>query len=138
MSRQNGGIPKRTCFPTRTPTSWARDHIAITGFPGIGWQQTYSLLGCLGSRFHQEQWGYPDFGFCICNCPSAGHDMVMLDYRECGPEGEPAVVHVDRLAAGEIAKRDGKLALSDVHQQAVQEQFATFSRSVGRSGHPAD
>lgn len=96
MSRQNGGIPKRTCFPTKVPTSWAEDHVAITGFLGIGREKTYSLLGSLGSKFMQDEWGYPDFGFCICNCPSAGHDMVMLDYRDCGPEGEPTVVHVDQ------------------------------------------
>lgn len=96
MSHQNGGIPKRTCFPTETPTSWAEDHVAITGFLGIGGEKTYSLLGSLGSKFMQDEWGYPDFGICICDCPSAGHDMVMLDYRDCGPEGEPTVVHVDQ------------------------------------------
>jgi len=96
MRSQNGGIPRRTCFPTREATSWAKDHIAITGFLGIGRNKTYSLLGDLGSRFMQEEWGYPTFGVCIANCPSAGHDMVMLDYRGCGPEGEPAVVHVDQ------------------------------------------
>lgn len=96
MRSQNGGIPKRTCFPTREATSWAEDHIAITGFLGIGRNRTYSLLGRLGSRFMQEEWGYPTFGVCICDCPSGGHDMVMLDYRACGPEGEPAVVHVDQ------------------------------------------
>ncbi len=96
MRSQNGGIPKRTCFPTKTSTSWAEDHVAITGIMGIGRTKTYSLLGKLGSAFMQEEWGYPTFGICVCNCPSAGHDMIMLDYRECGPEGEPVVVHVDQ------------------------------------------
>ena len=96
MRQQNGGIPKRTCHPTDRPTSWAEDHVAITGFLGIGRQKPYSLLGPLGSRFMQREWGYPEFGVCICDCPSAGHDMVMLDYRASGPEGEPTVVHVDQ------------------------------------------
>lgn len=96
MRSKNGGIPKRTCFPTKEATSWAEDHIMITGFSGIGRTKPYSLLGEFGSPFMQEQWGYPDFGVCICDCPSAGHDMVMLDYRACGPQGEPAVIHVDQ------------------------------------------
>jgi hypothetical protein len=96
MSVQNGGLVTKTCFPTEEPTSWASDHIAITGIFGIGRNKAYSLCGELGSKFMIEEWGYPEIGVCICDCPSAGHDMVMLDYSKCGREGEPEVVHVDQ------------------------------------------
>ena len=102
MRTQNGGIPEKICFPTESPTSWAEDHVAITGIMGIGETKTYSLLGELGSRFMQEEWGYPTFGVCVATCPSAGHDMIMLDYRTCGPRGEPAVVHVDQESDYEV------------------------------------
>ncbi|MFD0621314.1 SMI1/KNR4 family protein [Paenibacillus sp. GCM10027629] len=96
MKQQNGGIPKNTCFRAEESTSWAEDHIAITGIMGIGREKSYSLCGDLGSGFMIEEWGYPDIGVVICDCPSAGHDVVMLDYRACGRDGEPEVIHVDQ------------------------------------------
>lgn len=96
MKTQNGGVPRNTCFPTSVPTSWAKDHVAITGVFGVDRHKIHSLCGGLGSKFMQEEWGYPDWGVCVCDCPSAGHDMIMLDYRKCGGDGEPEVVHVDQ------------------------------------------
>ena len=96
MKQHNGGTPVNTCYPTNEPTSWAEDHVAITGIYGIGRDKQYSLCGELGSRFLVSEWGYPSIGVAICDCPSAGHDAIFLDYRACGPEGEPAVVHVDQ------------------------------------------
>ena len=96
MKQHNGGIPKNTCFPSDEPTSWAEDHIAITGIMGIGKEKACSLCGSLGSQFMIDEWEYPPIGVAICDCPSAGHDMIFLDYRECGPQGEPKVVHVDQ------------------------------------------
>ncbi len=96
MRVQNGGLPRRTCHPTAEPTSWAEDHVAISGLMGIGREKTYSLCGSLGSQFMIDEWGYPALGVYFGECPSAGHDMVALDYRACGPQGEPCVVHVDQ------------------------------------------
>ena len=95
MKQHNGGSPHKQCFPTDVPTSWADDHIAIEGIMGIGRNKTYAIGGELGSRFMIEAWEYPDIGVAICDCPSAGHDMIFLDYRQCGPSGEPQVVHID-------------------------------------------
>jgi len=102
MKQRNGGVPKNTCFPTEDATSWSEDHIAITGILGIGREKSYSLCGDLGSQFMIEDWGYPDIGVVICDCPSAGHDVVMLDYRACGRDGEPEVIHVDQEGDYEI------------------------------------
>ncbi|MFR8227079.1 MAG: DUF2185 domain-containing protein [Lachnospirales bacterium] len=96
MKQHNGGIPVNTCCPCDEPTSWAEDHVAITGIFGIGREKSYSLCGELGSQFMIDEWEYPAIGVAICDCPSAGHDMIFLDYRACGPQGEPAVVHVDQ------------------------------------------
>jgi len=102
MKIQNGGIPKNICYPTNQSTSWADNHIAITGIFGIGRKKIYSLCGELGSQFMIDEWGYPDIGICICDCPSAGHDMIMLDYRKNGKNGEPQVIHVDQESDYEI------------------------------------
>ncbi|MNJ48745.1 hypothetical protein D3C77_439480 [compost metagenome] len=69
---------------------------------GIGRDKQYAICGDLGSQFMIEDWGYPDIGVVICDCPSAGHDVVMLDYRHCGKDGEPEVIHVDQEADYEI------------------------------------
>jgi len=63
---------------------------------GIGFTKPHSLCGDTGSNFWMAEWGDPDIGVYFADCPSAGHDMLCLDYRACGPQGEPSVVHVDQ------------------------------------------
>ena len=96
MRFQNGGIPRLTNHRTKHRTSWSHDHIAITGLYSIGRDKRCSLLGTFGSQFWVQEWGYPPIGVYFADCPSAGHDMVCLDYRACGPTGEPQVVHIDQ------------------------------------------
>jgi hypothetical protein len=62
--------------------------VGIGGTRGIDSEQG-------GSRFMISDWGYPNVGIYIGHTPSAGHDGIMLDYSECGPAGEPRVIHVD-------------------------------------------
>ncbi len=96
IRHHNGGVPLKTAFPTSSPTSWADDHIAIEGIYGIDRNKPNSLCGSFSSQFWISEWGYPDIGVAICDCPSAGHDMIFLDYSECGKDGEPKVVHIDQ------------------------------------------
>jgi hypothetical protein len=91
---RNGGTPKRRCFPTQEPTSWAEDHIYVCGIRGVGGEWGIDSES-LGSRYMIEEWEYPDVGVVIGETPSGGHDTVMLDYSECGPMGEPRVIHVE-------------------------------------------
>jgi len=96
MRFQNGGFPRRANHRTRERTSWTQDHVAFTGLYSIGSEKPCSLCGAVGSRFWVDEWGYPPIGIYFADCPSAGHDMLCLDYRACGPTGEPQVVHVDQ------------------------------------------
>jgi hypothetical protein len=95
---QNGGLLSmaRNSHRCATPTSWAADHVAVNGFFSIGGTVRYAVTGAAGSRFWIEHWSYPPIGVYFADCPSAGHDMIALDYRACGPQGEPSVVHVDQ------------------------------------------
>jgi hypothetical protein len=96
MRVQNGGMPRRTCHRTTTRTTWAADHVAVTGIYGIGVAPENSLGGVFGHEFWLREWGYPSIGVYFADCPSAGHDMICFDYRACGREGEPSVAHVDQ------------------------------------------
>lgn len=79
-------------------------------------KQKYSVCGELGSQFMIDEWGYPADGIYICDCPSAGHDMILLDYSECGKNGEPQVVHVDQE--------------SDFKKTFLAKDFETFIRGL--------
>ena len=89
----NGGTPVNTCFPASGHTGWAEDHAAITGIYGISREKTYSIFD---QELYTGDWGYPEIGLAIADTPTAGHTMIFLDYRECGPQGEPKVVTIDQ------------------------------------------
>ncbi|UOG72949.1 SMI1/KNR4 family protein [Hymenobacter tibetensis] len=127
LTSKNGGTPRNTRFPTATPTSWADDHIAISGICGLGGQWGIDSME-LGSKFMLEEWGYPPIGIVVAQCPSAGHDAVMLDYRRCGAQGEPQVVHV----SVEEDEEPNITFLADNFQEFLaglvnEEQFAVAS-----------
>ena len=116
---QNGGTPHNTSFRTTTRTSWADDHVSITGIYSIGKSAGYSLGGKMSTAFWVEEWGYPAIGIYFANCPSAGHDMIALDYRNCDESDEPCVVHVDQAAGFRITH--------------LADSFETFIRGLESS-----
>ncbi|MEQ4210168.1 SMI1/KNR4 family protein [Actinopolymorpha sp. B9G3] len=94
--RHNGGLLRRDAHPTARPTSWADNHVGVTGIFAIGRTAPSSLCGSNGQRLWLEEWGYPAIGVYFADTPSAGHDMIALDYRTCRATGDPCVVHVDQ------------------------------------------
>ena len=91
-----------------------------SGAAGGDYFQVGLLLGIgpakasiLDSKYMIDEWQLPVEGLLISSTPS-GHDWVMLDYGDCGPRGEPAVVYVDDQSADENV----------VHQ--VADTFADF------------
>lgn len=95
MKQHNGGIPYATCFPLPMKQEEKPHYIEITGFLPIGRKKINSLCGTAGNKLFKDVWHYPDYGVYICDCPSAGFDLILLDYRYCGPDGEPSVAYVN-------------------------------------------
>lgn len=96
MTQQNGGALSRDFFFAGEESDWADGGIWVSEIFGIGFDKAYSLCGEFGSNFMIEEWVYPEIGICFAGTPSAGHEMFMFDYRECGKSGIPKVVHIDQ------------------------------------------
>ena len=102
VKKHNGGLLAKNCFENPLQRDWTPQIFGVESIFGIDREKPYSLCGKSGSRFWIEEWNYPDIGLVICDCPSGGHDMIFLDYSDCGPEGEPCVVHIDQESNYEI------------------------------------
>lgn len=102
LKYQNGGIPNNTCHKD--------SEVFITTIFGISNTNGYNIVD--ETEHMTMDWGYPDIGVYICDCPSAGHDCVMLDYSECGKDGEPQVSHIDQE--------------SDYYKTVIAKDFETF------------
>lgn len=90
MKVVNGGKPSKTCFKVK-----GREFYLSYIF-GIGKKKNYSLCGKRGSKFWMQEWRYPKLGVYFADTPSGGHEMFALDYRKCGKNGEPEVIHIDQ------------------------------------------
>ena len=91
LKNHNGGVLNKNCFINNEG-----DCVYVTGIYGIDRDKKNSIFGQFGNEFWISKWKYPPIGIVVADTISGGHDMIFLDYRECGPTGEPKVVRVDQ------------------------------------------
>lgn len=132
LRHQGGGMPRNGAHRTRESTSRAEDHVAIAGIFGVDRNRTYSLCEDLGGRFKQREWGYPPVGACFADCTFAGHDILCLDYRECGPVGESQVVHValeheNRIT---VVARTFEAFIRGLEEESLEPDWAIQARAL--------
>jgi SMI1/KNR4 family protein SUKH-1 len=89
---RNGGVVAEEfeAFPTNERTSWAEDHVPFEHLMGIG--PPGAALTLLDSPYLVREWGLPSP---LVLLSGDGHTWIALDYRECGPQGEPTVAWFD-------------------------------------------
>lgn len=90
MRTQNGGFLKNTFYQSTDGVC------LIEGIKGIGRLKIRSLCSETGTLDFLDDWQYPPIGIYFGDCLSGPHEMIALDYRQCGADGEPTVVHVDQ------------------------------------------
>lgn len=86
----NGGFLRYSFFPTDQKNSWHDGFVEISDIQGIGYPD--GLDSELGSKYLCEEWGYPEN---MVYLSGDGHTGFFLDYRICGPSGEPSVAWLD-------------------------------------------
>jgi hypothetical protein len=93
---RNGGHPRRRFYPTLVKTCWGTNYVEIETVYGVG-----SEKGIEGvSPALIREWDYPAVGVVIACTLTAGPHVVMLDYSECGPGGEPLVIYLETVGSG--------------------------------------
>ena len=102
MKIQNGGELRKNTFRGPFRRSWSRGFFDVNYIYGVDSSSDYSLCGKFGHKLWIEKWKYPNIGIAICGSVRGGHDIIFLDYSDCGPEGEPCVVNIDQEADYEI------------------------------------
>lgn len=116
MAQRNGGMLTRNAFPNSLMRDWTPAAYSVESIYGMDRSKEYSLCGSMGSRFWMDEWRYPSIGVVIGDTISAGHQMIVLDYSDCGPQGEPCVVSIDQESDYEISY--------------LADNFAQFIRSL--------
>ncbi len=96
VKQQNGGYLKRNNFLLDYELSGVGNRVMMPMLYGVGHEKTITINSMLGTQCLIEDWGYPNIGVGIGVGFFGAHEAFFLDYRECGIQGEPRVVHVDQ------------------------------------------
>ena len=88
IKKKHGGKPnKNVWFDEKN-----RYRVDVEEFYSISEEREDSLFGKFGNEFWYDKWEYPrNVGVIIADTISGGHEMIYLDYRDCGKDGEPKV-----------------------------------------------
>ncbi|MEE1753087.1 SMI1/KNR4 family protein [Streptomyces sp. SP18CS02] len=99
LRMQNGGIvaAAHDAFPTSRPTSWSQDHVPFDFLMGIGRRDGTTSL--LDTPYLVEEWGMRGP---LVLLSGDGHCWIGLDYRGCGPKGEPPVTWFENDLGAEL------------------------------------
>ncbi len=128
MSVQNGGYSNNNVALTKNPTTWSGTHVVAQGFVPIAKESEEMMDSIIThTKFMVSEWGYPEIGIAIADTPTAGHDLIFLDYRECGKDGEPKVSHVDQEVNYRIS------VLAENFEEFIRNLFdeETFDEIIG-------
>ncbi|KDN81927.1 SMI1/KNR4 family protein [Kitasatospora cheerisanensis] len=92
LRHRNGGAlaDAFTAFPTDRPTSWSADHVPVDELFGIG--RSEGSLSLLDTPYLVDEWDLPSP---VVLLTGDGHWWIALDYRACGPTGDPSVTWLD-------------------------------------------
>ncbi|MBU2663612.1 SMI1/KNR4 family protein [Actinoplanes bogorensis] len=92
LEHQNGGVVAEAWDACPAPAnSWSSDHVPFDHLMGVG-PAGGDRLTLLDTEYLVGEWDLPSP---VVLLSGDGHYWIALDYRECGPTGEPAVVWLD-------------------------------------------
>lgn len=94
-----------SALPTGRPTSWSESHVPFAELMGIGRLPATETgftgpMSLLDTPYLVAEWELPSP---IVLLSGDGHWWIALDYRECGPRGEPSVTWFDAEDESELA-----------------------------------
>ena len=92
----NGGYLKeeRSFITPPFPLAYHGDQIEFRQIPGIGYEA--GIDAPFGSKYLCAEWEYPPED-CVW-LEGDGHWCLLMDNRQCGPEGEPSILFADSEA----------------------------------------